>query len=234
MSAGSTKARGAWGRRATSPSRSTQLVAGAVRRTTRRRPAGPGSDPVVSAVPLGQRPARSSAAPGGRAATGSGPRRRGSGPSTHHVAPEQLHPAARRRSGRGRPSPPGPRPRGAAVDQVGHQAVDGPQLGVVVARRVRCRGPPCRCRRSRRRRTARPREQATHLERQRREHPVAVERGVPEMGGGEAGAPEVVLGHHRHGAGGPGEGRAGLEAGGRGRSRRTSRARRSRGSSGAR
>ena len=35
------------------------------------------------------------------------------------------------------------------------------------------------------------------------------------MGGGEPGAAELVLGHHRHGAGGAGKGRAGLEPAGR-------------------
>ena len=45
---------------------------------------------------------------------------------------------------------------GQRVDDRGHQAVGRHQLGVVVRRRSRARGRPCRCRRSTRRRTARP------------------------------------------------------------------------------
>ena len=44
-------------------------------------------------------------------------------------------------------------------------------------------------------------QEAPDLDGQRRRDPVAVQRRVPEVGGGEAGAPELVLGHHRHRAG---------------------------------
>ncbi len=85
------------------------------------------------------------------------------------------------------------RARWEAFDQVGHQPVTNPELGVVSVSEAAAVGDLVDAVVVGVDEGLTGTGQSVDLHRERREHLVAVERGVPEMDGGEAGPTELVL-----------------------------------------
>ena len=87
---------------------------------------------------------------------------------------------------------------GSSVDEVAHQAVDRPQLGVVAVAEPAAVGHLVDAVVVGVDERLAGAHQPVDLDRERRRDLVAVQRRVAEVGGGEAGAAELVLRHDGH------------------------------------